>query len=387
MPVINRIAGMAPDMVEWRHWLHRNPELSFDCHRTAAFVAERLREFGVEEIHEGIAATGIVAIINGRGPGPTVGLRADMDALPIREMSGVPYASETEGKMHACGHDGHTTMLLGAAKYLAETRNFRGRVALIFQPAEEDGGGGRVMVREGIMDRFDIAEVYALHNAPNFEEGQFYTAPGPIMAAVDEFEVTVEGRGGHAAMPHETADPLMAAVAMVQAFQTIVSRNHRPVDDLVVSVTQFRAGSANNVIPGTAIFSGTVRFFRPEVQAMVIRRMEEIVAGVASGYGVSARIDYRRHYPPTVNDPHRAEFAAEVAAEIVGVERVDPAATREMGAEDFSYMLEARPGAYLFLGQGPGPVCHHPAYDFNDRIAPIGASFFARIVERASPVE
>jgi hippurate hydrolase len=386
MPVINRIAGYAEDMAAWRHWLHRNPELSFDCHRTAAFVADRLREFGVDEIHEGIATSGIVAIVNGQGPGPTVGLRADMDALPIREMSGVPYVSDTEGKMHACGHDGHTTMLLGAAKYLAETRNFRGRVALIFQPAEEDGGGGGVMVREGIMDRFDIAEVYALHNAPNFEEGQFYTAPGAIMAAVDEFEVTVEGRGGHAAMPHETADPLIAAVAMVQAFQTIVSRNHKPVDDLVVSVTQFRAGTANNVIPGSAVFSGTVRTFTPEVQAMVIRRMEEIVAGVAPGYGVTARLDYRKHYPPTVNDPHRAAFAAEVAAEIVGVERVEPNATREMGAEDFSYMLEARPGAYLFLGQGPGPVCHHPAYDFNDRIAPIGASFFARIVERASPI-
>jgi hippurate hydrolase len=387
MPVINRIAGYAEEMAEWRRWLHRNPELSFDCHRTAAYVADRLREFGVDEIHEGIATTGIVAIVNGLGPGPTVGLRADMDALPIVEVSGVPYSSETQGKMHACGHDGHTTMLLGAAKYLAETRNFRGRVALIFQPAEEDGGGGGVMVREGIMDRFDIAEVYALHNAPNFEEGQFYTAPGPIMAAVDEFEVTVEGRGGHAAMPHETADPLMAAVAMVQAFQTIVSRNHKPVDDLVVSVTQFRAGSANNVISSTAVFSGTVRTFRPDVQAMVIRRMEEIVAGVAPGYGVAARLDYRKHYPPTVNDPHRAAFAAEVAAEIVGVDRVDPAATREMGAEDFAYMLEARPGAYLFLGQGPGPVCHHPAYDFNDRIAPIGASFFARIVERASPIE
>jgi hippurate hydrolase len=243
------------------------------------------------------------------------------------------------------------------------------------------------MVREGIMDRFDIAEVYALHNAPNFEEGQFYTAPGPIMAAVDEFEVTVEGRGGHAAMPHETADPLVAAIAMVQAFQTIVSRNHRPTDDLVVSVTQFHAGTANNVIAGEAVFSGTVRTFSPEVQEMVSRRMGEIVAGIAAAHGVTARLDYRKHYPPTVNDPHRASFAAEVAAEIVGVEHVDPAATREMGAEDFAYMLEARPGAYLFLGQGPGPVCHHPAYDFNDRVAPIGASFFARLVERALPIE
>lgn len=387
MPVINRIAGYADEMAEWRHWLHRNPELSFDCHRTAAYVAERLREFGVDEIHEGIATTGIVAIVNGQGPGPTVGLRADMDALPIREASGVAHSSLVDGKMHACGHDGHTAMLLGAAKYLVETRNFRGRVALIFQPAEEDGGGGRVMVDEGIMDRFDIAEVYALHNAPNFEEGQFYTAPGPIMAAVDEFEVTVEGRGGHAAMPQDTADPLIAAVAMVQAFQTIVSRNHKPVDDLVVSVTQFRAGSANNVIPADAVFSGTVRTFSEEVQAMVVRRMEEIVAGLAAGHGVVARLDYGKHYPPTINDPHRAAFATEVAAEIVGGEMVDPDASREMGAEDFAFMLEARPGAYLFLGQGPGPVCHHPAYDFNDRIAPIGASFFARVVERALPIE
>ena len=387
MPVINRIAGLAPEMAEWRRWLHRNPELSFDCHRTAAFVADRLREIGADEIHEGIAVTGIVAIVNGRAPGPTVGLRADMDALPIREATRAPHASESPGVMHACGHDGHTAMLLGAAKYLAETRNFRGRVALIFQPAEEDGGGGGVMVEEGIMDRFDIAEVYALHNAPNFEEGQFYTVPGPIMAAVDEFEVTVEGRGGHAAMPHETADPLVAAVAMVQAFQTIVSRNHRPIHDLVVSVTQFHAGTANNVIPADAVFSGTVRTFSSEVQEMVLRRMEEIVAGLAAGHGVAALLDYRRHYPPTVNDPFRAAFAAEVAAEIVGVDRVDPSATREMGAEDFSFMLEARPGAYLFLGQGPGPVCHHPAYDFNDRIAPIGASFFARLIERALPIE
>jgi amidohydrolase len=387
MPVINRIAGFAPEMAEWRRWLHRNPELSFDCHRTAAFVADRLREIGVDEIHEGIAVTGIVAIVNGRAPGPTVGLRADMDALPIREASRAPHASESPCVVHTCGHDGHVTMLLGAAKYLAETRNFRGRAALIFQPAEEDGGGGGVMVEEGIMDRFDIAEVYALHNAPNFDEGQFYTAPGPIMAAVDEFEVTVEGRGGHAAMPHETADPLVAAVAMVQAFQTIVSRNHRPTHDLVVSVTQFHSGTANNVISSDAVFSGTVRTFSSEVQEMVRRRMEEIVRGLAAGHGVVARLDYRRHYPPTVNDPYRAAFAAEVAAEIVGVDRVDPAATREMGAEDFSFMLEARPGAYLFLGQGPGPVCHHPAYDFNDRIAPIGASFFSRLIERALPLE
>jgi amidohydrolase len=387
MPVINRIAGYAEDMAEWRRWMHRHPELSFDCHRTAAYVVERLREFGVDEIHEGIATTGIVAIVKGRGDGPTVGLRADMDALPIVEATGLDYASAEAGKMHACGHDGHTAMLLGAARYLAETRNFAGRVALIFQPAEENGGGGDVMVREGIMDRFDIAEVYALHNAPNFPEGQFYTTPGPIMAAVDEFEVTVTGRGGHAAMPHETADPLTAAVAMVQAFQTIVSRNHKPVDDLVVSVTQFRAGTANNIIPNYAVFSGTVRTFGADVQEMVIRRMEEIVAGLAAGHGVEAALDYRKLYPPTINDAHRAAFAAEVAAEIVGDDGVDAAASREMGAEDFAFMLDVRPGAYLFLGQGPGAVCHHPQYDFNDRVAPLGASFFARLAERALPLQ
>jgi amidohydrolase len=387
MPVINRIAGYAEDMAEWRRWMHRHPELSFDCHRTAAYVVERLREFGVDEIHEGIATTGIVAVVKGRGDGPTVGLRADMDALPIVEATGLDYASAEVGKMHACGHDGHTAMLLGAARYLAETRNFAGRVALIFQPAEENGGGGDVMVREGIMDRFDIAEVYALHNAPNFPEGQFYTTPGPIMAAVDEFEVTVTGRGGHAAMPHETADPLTAAVAMVQAFQTIVSRNHKPVDDLVVSVTQFRAGTANNIIPNDAVFSGTVRTFGADVQEMVIRRMEKIVAGLAAGHGVEAAIEYRKLYPPTINDAHRAAFAAEVAAEIVGADGVDAAASREMGAEDFAFMLDVRPGAYLFLGQGPGAVCHHPQYDFNDRVAPLGASFFARLVERALPLQ
>jgi metal-dependent amidase/aminoacylase/carboxypeptidase family protein len=387
MPVINRIAGFAPEMAEWRRWLHRNPELSFDCHRTAAFVADRLREIGVDEIHEGIAVTGIVAIVNGRAPGPTVGLRADMDALPIREASRAPHASESPGVMHACGHDGHVTMLLGAAKYLAETRNFRGRAALIFQPAEEDGGGGGVMVEEGIMDRFDIAEVYALHNAPNFAEGQFYTAPGPIMAAVDEFEVTVEGRGGHAAMPQDTADPLIAVVAMVQAVQTIVSRNHRPTHDLVVSVTQFHSGTANNVIS--------------ERCGLLWHRQDLLVRGSGDGPAPdggdregSGRSPWRRgaaRLPAPLSAHRERPLPRRLRRRGRGRDRgggpVDPAATREMGAEDFSFMLEARPGAYLFLGQGPGPVCHHPAYDFNDRIAPIGASFFSRLIERALPLE
>jgi len=387
MPVINRIAGLAPEMTEWRRHLHAHPELAFDCHETAGFVAARLREIGVDEIHEGIATSGIVAIIEGQGPGPVVGLRADMDALPITEETGADYASETPGKMHACGHDGHTAMLLGAAAYLAETRAFRGKVALIFQPAEEDGGGAKVMVDDGILDRFDIAEVYALHNVPGLDLGRVLTTPGPIMAAVDEFHVHVEGRGGHGAMPHETLDPIPAAVSIVQAMQTIVSRNHHALGDLVVSVTQIHAGTANNVIPGTAYINGTVRTFDPAVQAMVRRRMEEIVAGQGASFGVTARLTYEVGYPATVNDPDRAEFAADVAAEVVGESLVDGHAGREMGAEDFAYMLEARPGAYLFLGAGPGALLHHPKFDFNDEVLPIGASLLARLAERALPIE
>jgi amidohydrolase len=386
MPVLNRIADFAPDMREWRHWLHRHPELRFDLHATSEYVAERLGEIGVDEIHRGIARTGIVAVINGQGEGPTIGLRADMDALPIVEQTGAPYASETPGAMHACGHDGHTTMLLGAARYLAETRRFRGRVALIFQPAEENGGGGQVMVDEGVMERFGISQVYALHNAPGIAFGQFLTRPGPIMAAVDTFEVHITGRGGHGAMPHEAVDPIVAAASMVQAIQTIVSRNHHALDDLVVSVTQIHAGSADNIIPETAYICGTVRTFDPAVQEMVRRRMGELIAGQAASFAVQARFDYQIGYPATVNHVPEAAFAAEVAREIVGDDRVADDAGREMGAEDFAYFLEARPGAYLFLGQGPGASLHHAAYDFNDEIATVGASFFARLVERAQPL-
>ncbi|MDB2407069.1 M20 family metallopeptidase [Jannaschia sp.] len=386
MPVINSIAALAPEMRAWRHWLHRNPELQFDLPKTSGFVAERLRSFGVDELHEGIATSGIVAIIEGSAPGPTIGLRADMDALPIHEMSGAEHASETPGKMHACGHDGHTTMLLGAAKYLAETRNFAGRVALIFQPAEEGGGGGEVMVQEGVMDRFDIAQVYGIHNAPNFAEGQFYTNPGPIMAAVDTFHIDITGKGGHGAMPHETRDPIVAALGIGTAIQTIVSRNHYALDELVVSITQIHTGTADNIIPGTAFVGGTVRTFDPAVQEMVERRLSEIVAGQASSYGVQATCRYERGYPATVNDADRAQFAAQVASDVVGTNHVTSDTGREMGAEDFSYMLNARPGAYLFLGAGPGPVLHHAEYDFNDDVAPVGASFFARMVEIAQPL-
>ncbi|WP_099827452.1 M20 aminoacylase family protein [Oceaniglobus indicus] len=384
MPVINRIADYAEDMRTWRHWLHRHPELGFALHRTAGFVAERLRAFGVDEIHEGIATTGIVALINGRGEGPTIGLRADMDALPIQELSGVDHASETPGVMHACGHDGHTTMLLGAARYLAETRNFSGRVALIFQPAEEDGAGGDVMVKAGIMERFAIARVFGMHNAPENPAGHFAVAPGPVMAGTAEFHVTVTGNGGHGAMPHTCIDPIPPLIAMVQAFDTIVSRSNKPTDDLVISVTQLNAGSATNVIPGVATFAGTVRAFDAGVIDMVERRMGEVVAGVAAAFGVGADLVYDRGYPPTINDPDAAALAALVASDVVGAARVGPGEP-VMGAEDFAYMLAARPGAYLFLGQGDTPFCHHPAYDFNDAIAPVGASFFARLVEVAQP--
>ncbi|MBW0157183.1 M20 aminoacylase family protein [Sedimentimonas flavescens] len=386
MPVINRIAALAPEMTEWRRYLHQHPELEFDLPVTSGFVADRLREFGVDEIHEGIATSGIVALIKGRAPGPVIGLRADMDALPIDEVTGAEHASLNPGKMHACGHDGHTTMLLGAAKYLAETRNFAGTVALLFQPAEEDGGGGEVMVKEGVMDRFGIEQVYGIHNAPNVPFGHFHTTQGPLMAAVDTAWVTVRGKGGHGATPHECVDPIVAITGMVGALQTIVSRNAFAMDELVISVTQIHVGTANNIIPEEGWFCATIRSFHPEVRDLAERRFREIVEGHAAAYGVAVEIDYDRGYPPTVNDATKARFAAEVAREIAGADAVLDDAGREMGAEDFSYMLEARPGAYLFLGTGPGPGLHHPAYDFNDEIAPVGASFFVRLVERALPV-
>lgn len=386
MPVINRIADYTPDMTAWRRHLHTIPELMFECHQTAAFVVERLMEFGITEIHEGIATTGIVAIIEGQGDGPTIGLRADMDALPMQEETGLPYASTIDGMMHACGHDGHTTMLLGAARYLAETRNFKGRVALIFQPAEENGGGGEVMVKEGILDTFDIKEVYALHNAPGVEVGHFYTTPGPIMAAADSFDIHITGKGGHGAMPHATADPVMAAVGIATAIQTIVSRNNYSQDNLVVSVTQIHTGSADNIVPEKAYLNGTVRTFDRAVQGMVLARLEAIVAGQAAAYGVEAYMDYHVGYPATINDAGRTEFAAGVAREIAGDAGVIANAGPEMGAEDFAYLLEERPGAYLFVGNGNTAGLHHPEYNFDDEAAAAGASFFAKLIERALPL-
>jgi hippurate hydrolase len=390
MPVLNRIASYAEEMKGWRRHLHMHPELALDCPETAAFIAARLREIGVDEIHEGIARTGIVALIRGQGPerdgGPVIGLRADMDALPIAEATGAEYASRVPGRMHACGHDGHVTMLLGAAKYLAETRNFAGTVALIFQPAEEEGGGGQVMVEEGIMERFGIAQVYGIHNAPNVPFGHFTTTPGPIMASVDTAVVKVTGKGGHGATPHETVDPVVAIVAMVQAVQTIIPRNVYALDEAVVSVTMIHTGTASNIVPEDGTFVATIRAFRPEVRDLLKKRFFEIVEGTAAAFGVRAEIAYDWGYPATVNHADETEFAAEVAREVSGPEAVDARANREMGSEDFSYMLEARPGAYLFLGTGPGAGLHHPAFDFNDEAAPVGASFFARLVERAQPL-
>jgi hippurate hydrolase len=386
MPVLNRIAALAPEMKEWRQHLHRIPELAFDLPKTSAYVAGKLREFGVDEIHEGVARSGIVAIINGQGEGPTVGLRADMDALPIAEMTGADHASTHPGKMHACGHDGHTAMLLGAAKYLCETRRFAGRVALLFQPAEEDGGGGQVMVQEGVMDRFDVREVYGIHNVPDMPFGHFHTNHGPLMAAVDTLTVTLTGKGGHAATPHEAVDPVIATVGMVAALQSILTRNMNPIEKGVISVTQIHAGTVSNVIPETAMFQATVRSFAPEVREMLKRRIHEIIEGHATAYGVTAAIDYDWGYPATVNHEREARFAAGVAREVAGDAAVDEEHPAEMGSEDFSYMLEARPGAYLFLGTGPGAGLHHPKFNFNDEAAPLGASFFARVVERALPL-
>ena len=386
MAILNSIAGFENDMAKWRRHLHQNPELGRDCYKTAEYIQERLKEFGITEIHAGYASTGIVAIIEGQTSGRTIGLRADMDALPITENTGMPYSSKNEGVMHACGHDGHTTMLLGAARYLSETRNFSGRVALIFQPDEEATGGAEVMVEEGILEQFKIEEVYALHNIPGHDVGVMYTRPGPIMAGADSFNVEIRGKGGHAAYPYEVKDPIVAAVSIAQAFQTIVSRNNIPSDDLVISITQVHSGTTDNVIPETAFLNGTVRTFDLSVQEMVINRMEKIISGFSISFEVDAKFNYEKGYPPTINHEEKTNFAVEVAKEVCGSDKVLTSVGKEMGAEDFSYMLQKRPGAYLFMGIGEGAGLHTPNYDFNDAAAPVGASFFARLIEKALPL-
>jgi len=386
MPIINRIAEFHTDMKEWRQHIHANPELGFDCFETAAFVEQRLQEFGVDEIHTGIATTGIVAIINGQGDGPTIGLRADMDALPIEEVRDLPYKSKVNGKMHACGHDGHTTMLLGAARYLAETRNFKGRVALIFQPAEEGGAGGQVMCNEGIMDRFAIGQVYGIHNFPGMPFGFIGGRAGPLLAAADEFQITITGKGGHAAMPNTTVDPVMIAVQIASALQTIVSRNIDPVDSAVLSITRIETGTSHNIVPASAFMQGTVRTIKKETRDMIAARMEAIVTQVAAAMGGAATLEYHDGYPATVNHPRETEFALGVAREVAGDALVSGEMPPTMGAEDFAFMLEARPGAYLCLGTGEGAGLHHPEFDFNDEASPIGASYFVKLVETAQPL-
>ena len=386
MPIVNRIAAFDADMKKWRRNIHQNPELGLDCHETASFIEARLREFGIDEIYTGIARSGIVAIIKGKEDGDTIGLRADIDALPMTETTKLEYASDNLGLMHACGHDGHTTMLLGAARYLSETRNYSGRVALIFQPAEENEGGGRIMVEEGILDRFNIKNVYAIHNTPDIALGKFYTMPGPIMAGADKFHIDVVGVGGHGAYPHETKDPITAAIGIAQTFQTIVSRSRDPNDKLVVSVTQIHAGSTDNVTPENAYINGTVRTFDKRVQDMVIKRMEEIVSGHSQVFGLECKLRYEKGYPPTINSPENVKIAARAAQDISGVDMVDDNAGQEMGAEDFSYLLEKRPGAYLFLGIGEAAGLHNTNYDFNDDASVYGASFFARLVEMSQPL-
>ena len=386
MAIVNRIAGYADEMTGWRRHLHTIPELGRECFKTAAFVEEKLREVGVDEIQTGFATTGIVAIINGQGNGPTIGLRADMDGLPIIETTGLEYQSTHEGRMHACGHDGHTTMLLGAAKYLCETRNFSGRVALIFQPDEEATGGAEAMVEEGILDTFDISQVYGIHNMPEFPVGGFFTTTGPLMAGADVFDINIKGRGGHGAMPHGTVDPILAACSIAQAIQSIVSRNVDAAERLVISVTQIHTGSVDNVIPDTAYMNGTVRSFTPEVRDLAERRLREIVAGQAASYGCEADVVYNRGYPATYNSAEGVVMATKAARDVSGDEAVVDDFEPVMGSEDFSYMLQKRSGAYLFMGQGPSAGLHHPEYNFNDDVAPVGASFFARLVETAQPV-
>ncbi|MBL8561362.1 MAG: amidohydrolase [Gemmobacter sp.] len=382
----NRFAELLPEITAWRRDFHEHPELQFDVHRTAAKVAELLRGFGCDEVVEGIGRTGVVGVIQGRngGSGRVIGLRADMDALPIIEQTGLDYASKTPGKMHACGHDGHTAMLLGAAKYLAETRNFDGTAVVIFQPAEEGGGGGREMVQDGMMERFGIQEVYGMHNMPGIPVGHFAIRPGAIMAAADQFEIVVTGKGGHAAKPHECIDTTVVAAHIIVAAQTIASRTVDPLKQVVVSICTLATDStAHNVIPQVVKMKGTVRTMDAAVQEQVIQRLREIVEGTALALGARAELDYQRGYPVTVNAEENTAHAVEVARAVSGV--VDADTPPLMGAEDFSYMLNERPGAYIFLGNGDTAMVHHPAYNFDDNAIPFGASWYVGMVEARMP--
>jgi amidohydrolase len=387
MPVRNRLAEMQPEIAAWRRDLHENPELLYDLPRTSGIVAEKLRAFGCDEVVTGVGISGVVGVIRGRqtASGRTIGLRADMDALPIEELTGAPHASKTPGKMHACGHDGHTAMLLGAAQYLAETRNFDGTAVVIFQPAEEGGAGGRAMVEDGLMDRFAIDEVYGLHNLPGLPVGQFAIRPGALLASGDVFHITVTGRGGHGAVPHKAIDTTLAASHIVVALQSVVSRNVDPLASVVVSVTAFHTDStAHNVIAHEVRLKGTVRTLDPAMRDLAQDRVTAIAEATAQAYGATAAVDYRRGYPVTMNHPEQTVFAADCAEEVAGTVIRDTPPV--MPAEDFAYMLEARPGAYIFMGNGDTPMCHHPAYDFDDAAIPAGCSWFVTLVERRLPL-
>ncbi|WP_323036581.1 M20 aminoacylase family protein [Pararhodobacter sp.] len=388
MPVRNRLAEMHPEITAWRHDLHENPELLYDLPRTSGIVAEKLTAFGCDEVVPGIGISGVVGVIHGRKrtSGKVIGFRADMDALPILEKSGVDYASRTPGKMHACGHDGHTAILLGAAKYLAETRNFDGTVVLAFQPAEEGGAGGKAMVDDGLMDRWGVQEIYGLHNMPGFPVGQFAIREGALLASADEFEITVTGKGGHAAMPHQAIDTTLVASQIVVALQSIVSRNIDPLGNVVVTVGSFHTDSvASNVIAHEVKLQGTVRTLDPDLRLLAEERIKALVPATAMAYGAVAEVDYRLGYPVTVNHPEQTRFAADCAEEVAGsvIRDVKPV----MPAEDFAFMLEARPGAYIFMGNGDTPMCHHPAYTFDDGAIPAGCSWFVTLAERRMPLE
>jgi hippurate hydrolase len=382
MSIIDRIAELHPEITAWRRDLHQHPELLYDVHRTAAFVAEKLKAFGCDEVVEGMGRTGVVGVIKGnKGTGSVIGLRADMDALPIEEQTNLPYASKVPGKMHACGHDGHTSMLLGAAQYLAETRNFAGDAVVIFQPAEEGGAGADAMIKDGLMDRFGIQKVYGMHNNPGMPIGSFAMRTGPIMAAMDRIGITIEGVGGHAAYPHKTIDPVMAGSQLIMAFQSIVSRTVSPLDSAVISICEFHAGHASNVIPASAELRGTVRTLRKDVRDLVEKRMKEVCAGVALQTGARITLNYDRGYPVVVNHPAETELAAKIAGEIGGAANVATDMEPVMGAEDFAYMLEARPGAFIFMGNGDSAGLHHPAYNFNDDAIVYGSSYWVKLVE------
>lgn len=370
------------EATEWRRYLHENPELDYRVHNTASFVAEKLASFGINHIETGIAETGIVALIQGKGgEGPTIGLRADMDALPILEASNKPWSSKISGKMHACGHDGHTAMLLGAAKYLANTRDFKGSVALIFQPAEEDGMGGQRMVEEGIMDRFGISQVFGMHNSPGMEVGKFGICEGGTLAALDEFDLIVKGKGGHAARPHDTIDPVVIAAQIILGLQTLVSRNANPLESLVISVTKVSAAQAYNIIPARVEMGGTVRTLAPSLRDFVERQIMATASGIARGFGADVELKYRRLEPVTFNHTEETNVAIKAARSLVGIASVDDKLKPRMGSEDFAYMLEARPGAFIFLGNGSTAGLHHPAYDFNDEALPYGIGYLVSLVE------